>query len=149
MTEDELKAIEARANAATPGPWTIEKPRVDGEGWATGVVIAATFAGQGIFSKSGRPARVKPTGRVYREARGGQYPANDQTFIAHSREDIPSLLAEVRRMQAFVQRMQWLATDLRHSQAEDMSKPQRAALVFAAELIERELFRAREGQTNA
>ena len=23
MTEDDLKAIEARANAATPGPWTI------------------------------------------------------------------------------------------------------------------------------
>ena len=27
MTDDELKAIEARANAATPGPWTSDAER--------------------------------------------------------------------------------------------------------------------------
>jgi hypothetical protein len=51
MTEDELKAIEKRVNAATPGPWT-------------------TGAGK----------------------------IQDRTFIAAARTDVPTLVAEVRRM---------------------------------------------------
>lgn len=66
MTEDELRAIEARANAAMPGPWEGFDNNPCDDYWAK------------------------------------DYPA-DAEFIARAREDIPRLVAEVRKLR------RWLA----------------------------------------
>lgn len=78
----ELDAIEARANAATPGPWTTERPTKTYEGFRCGVTIAATYGRQCIYA----------------DPPGGQAPAADQRFIAAARADVPALVAEVRRL---------------------------------------------------
>lgn len=81
MTESELQAIEARANAATPGPWS--------ETDDTGTVIACYCSGgPGVFAGEADPA-------VY----GGNDRA-DFAFIAAARSDVPTLIAEVRRLQS-------------------------------------------------
>lgn len=86
MTDDELKAIEARAHAATPGPWHegVGKLR-DGEtremviSPADDVIVALAYGGFG-----------NPVDRT----------TQDRKFIASARTDVPALVAEVRRLQA-------------------------------------------------
>jgi hypothetical protein len=79
MHEDELTEILARVEAATPGPW---KSYVEGRDRTSG----------SSFIVTGRP-----------ESRGkhielaGATPA-DQDFVAAARQDVPSLVAEVRRL---------------------------------------------------
>lgn len=74
VTDLDIDAIEERANAATPGPWetaydTGESIHAEPTLYAPGnVEIAATFR------------------------------ADDDRFIAHAREDVPALIAEVRRL---------------------------------------------------
>jgi hypothetical protein len=84
MSEEQLAAIEARANAATPGPWRFDDKRgklVPGTGDLT--------LGYPILT-----------------IQGGAYPTGyngipeDQEFIASAREDVPALVAEVRRLRA-------------------------------------------------
>lgn len=77
MTNDELSAIEARAHAATPGPWrhgTLEKYHVfcTGTGWAV------------------------PDERVLLRMNHHFSPDMDARFIAHARTDVPALCAELR-----------------------------------------------------
>lgn len=80
MTTAELGAIKARAEAATPGPWEMVKGsdqrydvfREDGD-------TAVTDAGYG---------------------RGSIAMFEDVMFIAHAREDVPALVAEVERLRA-------------------------------------------------
>jgi hypothetical protein len=78
MTEDELKAIEARANAATPGPWDTT---------SEDCIVAA---GDNLCSAG----------------MDGDYPGpkrtDDAAFIAAARTDVPVLVAEVRRLQKLV-----------------------------------------------
>lgn len=83
MSDIDLDAIEARANAATDGPWwhygdgfrEIHGPQNDEEdGWAPQVAVAGD---------------------------DGTLP--DAEFIAHARTDIPALVAEVRRLRAQVE----------------------------------------------
>jgi hypothetical protein len=72
MTTDDLAAIKARADAATPGPWAIDFGSVvasDGEDFVT---------------------------PCYPDERGQL----DADFIAHAREDVPALLARVRELEA-------------------------------------------------
>lgn len=82
MTEDELKAIEARAEAATPGPWE------------TGEEV----------SYPGRCAGIWPQGDTWNIVTTdcGVYGPElvDAVFIAHARTDVPALIAEVRRLRA-------------------------------------------------
>lgn len=66
MTLD-LDALEKIAKAATPGPWTCEKPRVEQtSGFPAGVAIAATYGRQ----------------MIYASPPGGSFPAADQRHIA-------------------------------------------------------------------
>lgn len=74
ITETELQAIEARAAAASNGPWYKEKG--------------------GICGFSGQTYRV---GSVQFTDRGGMNEANAD-FIVAAREDVPALVAEVRRL---------------------------------------------------
>lgn len=75
--EPDLGAIEARANAATPGPW----------GYDLNGYIAPDLGDEW----GGTVAKVL--------GKGGQFD-KDGEFIAHARTDIPALLAEVRRLRA-------------------------------------------------
>ncbi|WP_032376693.1 hypothetical protein [Rhodococcoides fascians] len=73
MSGEELAAIEARASAATEGPWTTESD-------PTGTCIYAI------------PLLAQGDGFVAQDLRS----APDAEFIAHAREDVPALLAAVR-----------------------------------------------------
>ena len=77
----DLEAIESRVNAATPGPWHTKL----GDG--------VTFDIQAVVtSATGEICGHRQLG--YRDARNYE---NNADFIAHAREDIPALLAEVKR----------------------------------------------------
>jgi hypothetical protein len=102
MDENELLAIEARANAATPGPWEV--------GGYAGRDSIVTKCGPSDWPEWCRdPEDYDEYGRGHRviiESDGGLYwrrdferkDAADVTFCAHSRQDIPALIAEVRRL---------------------------------------------------
>lgn len=77
MTLEELAAIEARANAATDGPWKSWCYNENNPSYAVDAPRGASVASQ-----------------VNREANG--------VFIAYCKQDIPALLAEVRRLQRLV-----------------------------------------------
>ncbi|MFR9794274.1 hypothetical protein ACL07V_37570 [Streptomyces sp. MB22_4] len=83
MTQLDLDAIEARANAATPGPWTTD-------GWEI-------YQGDG----NSAPDLMKWVGETCRadDYDGSQ---NDAAFIAHARTDVPAMAAEIRRLRARV-----------------------------------------------
>jgi hypothetical protein len=80
MTNDELKAIEARANAATPGLEVVY------EGDAHGARCA-------ILHDPDRCCVITVDKR-----REFEDPKPEGEFIAHARTDIPDLIAEVRRL---------------------------------------------------
>ena len=85
MTSDELQAIKARCDAATPGPWNAV-PRAT-EGYVDG------FLGAEI---EGPP-----------DAQRGQFARmEDAEFIAHAREDIPALVAEIEQLRAEIERVE-------------------------------------------
>lgn len=77
MTDEQLSEIEARANAATPGPWGIQKSTDDVN---DRFLMAAVISSDDVVG-------------------GGMY-LRDATFIASAREDVPALVAEVRRLHA-------------------------------------------------
>lgn len=85
MTDDELKEIEARCNAATPGPWKVENDSDYDEQSDT---------------HSEWPWRIN-AGTLTLCDIGGDGHSNDVAdfnFIANARTDIPALIAEVRRL---------------------------------------------------
>lgn len=103
---DRLAAIAARASAATPGPWYRHAEisyRVQGQ---VHEIVLATRAddGYGIVAFTG----VK-----------GEHPRTplDAEFIAHSREDVPWLLAEVLRLRAIAEAVQATLVSLEEDQA--------------------------------
>ena len=73
MTDNELNEIEARAKAATPGPWVYDTAEIMSIDKA---VVSAEYPEDGFDNE-----------------------ANGQ-FCAHAREDIPALIAEVRHLKA-------------------------------------------------
>jgi hypothetical protein len=76
VTEQELEAIEARVRATTPGPWS---SIIEGRDQDSGESFIMTD-GEDIYVRGGSEA--------------------DQEFIAHARQDIPRLIAEIRRLRA-------------------------------------------------
>lgn len=79
----DIDLIEARASAATPGPWVTFE---DGP-YCDGAVYTA--------------AEEEYWGQVCVDPEADDRPT-DRQFIAHARDDIPDLIAEVRRMRAVV-----------------------------------------------
>ncbi len=81
MTEDELKAIEERANAATPGSWKWQ--------WRDGAAELKAPSGAIVLDDGSAQCEygqiIDPSGF-------------DAALVAHCREDIPALCAEVRRL---------------------------------------------------
>lgn len=104
----DVEAIESRANAATPGPWGVE---VYGSGQANVSMprdrsfhFGTVYGASGIASGGGDG---KPIHGVsgheldgLTEAEYAQQRYADAAFIAAAREDIPALIAEVRRLRA-------------------------------------------------
>lgn len=83
MTPEQLDAIEARANAATPGPWRV---------WYSSTTIAA----------------IEAADRWIVEGSDGHaiYIASaDAAFIGAARTDVPALVAEVRRLQTWIEEL--------------------------------------------
>jgi hypothetical protein len=81
MTDEELEAIQKRADAATPGPWSA-------------FTDPARRADQSLIV-----APPPEYGLIHVQTHKDFASLNhDATFIAHAREDIPKLLAEVRRL---------------------------------------------------
>ena len=82
----DLEAIKARAAAATEGPWEWDDPTIGQhwsrpEPWAT-VVDDEVNCGGYCYGGSSSPIKSDADGQ----------------FIAHAREDIPALVAEVERL---------------------------------------------------
>jgi hypothetical protein len=79
MTAEELNAIRARAEAATPGPWR-----------------QGTHAPHAVYREGENQGHIAAAGPM---ARGT---LADVAFIAHARTDIPALLAHVDTLRAVV-----------------------------------------------
>ena len=90
LTEEELKVIEERVNAATPGPWTV------------------TFRDRYFVIES--PSRIEYPGnfvinfitirRTSSLLFTEQEVAGNAALVAAARTDIPALIAEVRALRA-------------------------------------------------
>ena len=78
MTEQELAEIRQRANAATPGPWKNFKTGYTKNGRTDGEALECVKNLEGDITFA--------------------IDAVDADFIAHARQDIPDLLAEVKRL---------------------------------------------------
>ena len=101
MPELDLAAVEARARAATPGPWSydgqhdeITAPRGE-EYW----VVASEWR---------NTPNAAPSDQF-----GHQYSA-DFDFIAHAREDVPGLLAAIREAQERIAALEAALRDVVH-----------------------------------
>ena len=90
MTDEQLAEIEARANAATPGPWRVTNGH-----------------------PSGTPRAVSPVLKFDSLMRAGQPYAENADFIAHARADIPALISALRAAQARVAELEKEHTRLR------------------------------------
>ena len=82
----DLEAIKARATAATEGPWEWDDPTIGQhwsrpQPWAT-VVDDEVECGGYCYGGSSSPIKSDADGQ----------------FLAHAREDIPALVAEVERL---------------------------------------------------
>ena len=84
MKEEDLQAMQARADAASPGPWL---SWVEGRDHLAGSNLIQTHGGG-------------PEG-VDIELVGGA--VADQDFIAAARSDLPVLIAEVRRLRGLLE----------------------------------------------
>jgi hypothetical protein len=76
LSEERLVEIEARANAATPGPWRTEESHIDG------YIVAGN--GERIFGGEYSEGFIAPEDP-------------NAIFTVHARDDVPALVAEVRR----------------------------------------------------
>jgi hypothetical protein len=97
----DLDAIEARANAVPSGPWNVEL-----DVWDEDLTLEVTVDNKNVDFlcniptqfKNGEPEASK-NARASMEWKVGE-------FIAHAREDVPALVAEVRRLRARVEELE-------------------------------------------
>jgi hypothetical protein len=88
MTPDELNAIKKRCEAATEGPWRFADTHLRSGFFSD----HETVCDWGAYAVVGSPAR------------------RNQDFIAHAREDVPKLVAEVERLRG---KLEYLADGVR------------------------------------
>lgn len=86
MTNEDIAGIEARANAASPGPWDERRIGRLGNG-----------DGESQHEQLCTPDDI---GVIMLEHDGSDEGNANAEFIAHARADIPRLIAEVRRLRA-------------------------------------------------
>jgi hypothetical protein len=131
-SELNLDAIEARANAATEGPWTLEV-----SGWS----------GKRVDTLSSPSSTVI----MGQDERGGASWSDDDDaeFIAHAREDVPALVKHVRELEAVVERVRAIevADRVDHSQHVGAGGGPCGVPVSWKSRMGRDLARALEGAT--
>ncbi len=121
MTEDELKEIEARAAESAGGSWaTVTDP--------------ATSADRALVVQTGDSTLI----RVTRPGEPLSFTALRRTadFIAHAREDVPALVAEVRRLRALGRQLLAAA-----DKADEALGPEAAAVFAVFEPIQERAIR--------
>ncbi|MEV7364292.1 hypothetical protein [Streptomyces sp. NPDC091299] len=106
----DLDEIEARANAATKGPWGF----YDGDNYAD-VAADLQMTSRSSYTYREKVARLEdedywddPAHENDDESRASEQMAANARFIAAAREDVPALVAEVRRLRATVDRVRQL-----------------------------------------
>lgn len=95
LSDERLAGIRERERKATKGPWTV------GNGEVIGLGIEQTS--RGSFTYEAQLARVLDLFEREEENVGDRHLGSreaDAQFIAHAREDVPALLAEVDRLRA-------------------------------------------------
>lgn len=103
LTAQQLDEIQARANAATDGPWGVYE-----FGGDSLIEIAADLEDTGCGYRARRtiarfedePLDNDPTHREWTAEEDWAQVQADATFVAHAPEDVAALLAEVRRLKA-------------------------------------------------
>lgn len=96
----DLRAIEARAAAATPGPWGF----YDGSNYAD-IAADMEVTSPGSYNYREKVARLEdedywddPAHEDDDEEQASEQMAANAAFIAHAREDVPAMAAEIRRL---------------------------------------------------
>ena len=95
----DLKADLELCNKATPGPWYRKKTGANFKGFSSEVIIADT-------------SRYATGNKVYAEAKGGQFPANDADFIAQAREGWPHAIERAIKAETLVRELVGVIDDL-------------------------------------
>jgi len=85
ISDDELKEILERCNRATPGPWV---SCIEGRDHSSG----SDFIKTGTENERGNHIELSGATR------------SDQDFIAHARQDVPRLIAEIQRLKQLLAR---------------------------------------------
>jgi len=98
--ELDLSGIRARVDAAAEGPWQWNLERVDQRWDDTGPTLETVARGPVYGDGSQGAAKVVVSGWGHHDAWGTNVEPADAAFIAHAREDVPALLAEVERLRA-------------------------------------------------
>lgn len=100
VTRPDLDVIEARVNETTPGPWLVD-PNDPLQVWTAGDSVM----GGTVHDPDPRAytTLIHTTQDGY--PRGDYSPAEDATFIAAAREDVPHLIAYVRLLEAQVDKL--------------------------------------------
>lgn len=96
MTNEELRQIRERAEKATAGPWEV------------GAEVDGVYAGMNTVVRATKPhtrwaTRIVSVGQTRKHIKEDSE-ANAE-FIAHAREDIPKLLAEIERYREIERRL--------------------------------------------
>lgn len=90
LTEQELDAIESRCSLATPAPWTSYWEGRDGESFASFIMQHLDGQQRDLYLTFDYSPKSQARDLA------------DQDFIAHAREDLPRVLAEVRRLKNLI-----------------------------------------------
>lgn len=113
ITDQQLDDIAAREAAATKGPWGF----YDGDNYAD-VAADLTMTSRASYSYREKIAQLEdenywddPAHEDDDEQRASEQMAANAAFIAHAREDVPLLLAEVRRLRDALAREERLHGD--------------------------------------
>jgi hypothetical protein len=114
LTEQQLTGIETRAGAATPGPWGVYE-----YGGDSLIEIAADLEDTGCGYRARRtvcrfdeePLDNDPAHREWTAEEDWAQVQADAEFVAHAPEDMPALLAEVRRLRAVLEQIRHLHKD--------------------------------------
>lgn len=100
LTDGQLAAIQARCQAVPPGPWTWEDWTQDDGPNRNTLQYVRPFADDFERRLWGQRFGGKPVAIIHSE--GSDCPDEVREFLAHAREDVPALLAEVDRLRAVV-----------------------------------------------
>ena len=131
-TRPDLEAIKARANLATPGPWTF----YGGDVWYGDVADALTRMDTAWSDDEPEDHWPYKDGQEPHPFHGDPVSTPDAEFIAHAREDIPYLVAELVGLRAQRDAALAMCQAARVAQSAPMWTPSRGAIAGFALNVE-------------